>query len=335
MAILSIDQGGTKTASIISDEYGTILGKGIGFGACHFFDGVPRAMEAVLYSAEKAILQAGIGKEDVKCISAGMAGANWEDEVLLLEGALKKEFRTGDVKVYNDCLIALRAGTDSHCAGIICAGTGMNVAIYSNENTVILYNNYIEDSDQGGSGLGGRAVRALFLSEMGILPPTGLKDKILKYFEVSNIEGLMRYYRVRQEKKPAKELCGMIFESADEGDGVALKIINEFGISASRYITSGIKKYGLQDREVKIVISGGVFKAANNLLFETISNEIKDVAPKASIINALYEPVVGAMLLALDIKHHGKLAEDITANCHKSASALGLLRKITEYDGIS
>jgi N-acetylglucosamine kinase-like BadF-type ATPase len=117
-----------------------------------------------------------------------------------------------------------------------------------------------------------------------------------------------------------------LFQTALQSDSVALDILAEFGVAVSRYLVAGIKNYGLQTAKIDIVLSGGVFKARNAVLFETIGAEIHHVAPQANIINALYEPVVGAVLWALDGKYGGDLPAAIMANCRASAAELDLIR---------
>jgi N-acetylglucosamine kinase-like BadF-type ATPase len=51
---LGIDQGGTKTVAIVAGDDGCILGRGFGAGACHFFDGLPKAMAAVETAVQQA-----------------------------------------------------------------------------------------------------------------------------------------------------------------------------------------------------------------------------------------------------------------------------------------
>ena len=58
--ILGIDQGGTKTAAVIADENGNILGLGIDIGACHASDGMDYAMEKIYNACQQAFKKANI-----------------------------------------------------------------------------------------------------------------------------------------------------------------------------------------------------------------------------------------------------------------------------------
>jgi len=326
MYSLAIDQGGTKTAAILSDDDGHILGKGMGTGACHFFDGMPGAMAAVNDAAQAAFTQAGLSPKSLHAISAGMAGANLPEEIVALENGLRSLFPVDSIRVYNDCLIAMRGGTPASRCAVLCAGTGLNAAARFHHEPPFVFNNYIEDIDQGAKGLGSRALQAVFFSEIGALPPTVLTEMALRLFELEKVDELLLAWQRKQLRKPIQELSPLMFEAAKKSDAVALGIISQFGASISRYPIAAIQKHKAQNLKMDIVLSGGLFKNKGTSLVETISAEIHRVAPNARIIEAAYEPVVGAMLMALDSKYRRQIPAAVMQNCHASAERLNLLR---------
>jgi len=326
MYSLAIDQGGTKTAAILSDDDGHILGKGMGTGACHFFDGMPGAMAAVNDAAQAAFTQAGLSPKSLHAISAGMAGANWPGEIVALENGLRSLFPVDSIRVYNDCLIAMRGGTPASRCAVLCAGTGLNAAARLHDEPPFVFNNYVEDIDQGAKGLGSRALQAVFFSEIGALPPTVLTEMALRLFELEKVDELLLAWQRKQLRKPIQDLSPLMFEAAKKSDAVALGIISQFGTSISRYPIAAIQKHKAQNLKMDIVLSGGLFKNKGTSLVETISAEIYRVAPNARIIEAAYEPVVGAMLMALDSKYCQQIPAAVIQNCHASAERLYLLR---------
>jgi len=326
MYSLAIDQGGTKTAAIVADDEGHILGKGVSGGACHFFDGMPKAMAAVETAANLALAEARLAPRDLRVISAGLSGANWPEEIIGLQKGVRARLPVDDIRVCNDCLIALRGGTDQHGCAVLCAGTGLNAAVRLNGDAPLIYNNYIEDLDQGARGLGARTLRAIFLSEIGVLPPTILTEVALSFFELNTVDQLLLAYQRQLLRKPIQDLSPLLFEAAEESDRVALEIISQFGLSISRYPVAAIQKHRAQYAELDIVLSGGLFKAKGNLLTETVGAEIHRVAPNARIIEAPYEPVVGALLLVLDAKYQGAIPRAVLQNCRSTAEKLSLLR---------
>jgi N-acetylglucosamine kinase-like BadF-type ATPase len=326
MAILAIDQGGSKTAALVSDKDGNILGIGTGFGACHFSAGVEKAMSAVEIATREALSQARMELKDITLISAGLAGANWPDEIEMLEKELLRRFGVQDVSVCNDCVIALSGGTDNPNAVVICGGTGLNCAVSTDTGTLRVYNNYVEDLDQGGGSLGARALLAVFQSEIGIQPPTMMTKMALDFFELDSVDALLLAYQRNQLKKPLKEVAFLLFEAAEQYDQVALDVIYAFGESLSRYVIAGARMYGLIGKPFDVVLSGGIFKAKLPLLMDVISALVHRVAPSASVINAQYEPVIGAAIMGLSRAHGGRLEKTVRDNCHRSAERFGLMR---------
>jgi len=323
---LAIDQGGTKTAVILADDEGRILGKGMGAGACHFFDGMARAMAAVSDAAQSAFADAGLPPKNLNTISAGMAGANWPEEFVALENGLRSLFPADNVRVYNDCLIAMRGGTAASRCAVLCAGTGLNAAARLNGGPPFVFNNYVEDLDQGAKGLGARVLQAVFFSQIGALPPTALTETALRLFELDKVDELLLAHQRKQLRKPIQDLSPLLFEAAKKSDPVAREIISQFGISISRYPIAAIQKHKAQNLAIDVVLSGGLFKNKNTSLVETIRAGIHRVAPGAHIVEAAYEPVVGALLMALDAKYRHQIPAAVMQNCHASAEKLNLLR---------
>ena len=72
----------------------------------------------------------------------------------------------------------------------------------------------------------------------------------------------------------------------------------------------------MQGDEVEVVLGGSIFKAKGPLLIDTIKQVVHEVAPRASIVLPEFEPVVGALFLALEaigVKVEGRIAESIRA----------------------
>lgn len=298
--ILAIDQGSSKTQAIVGDEDGRIYGAGLGEGACHFMVGLDKAMQAVDAAAASAARSAGVQLQSVDCISAGLAGANWPEEFSLLTRALQSRFPSAKVSVYNDCVPALYAGSQNANAVILCAGTSLNAAVLKKRKLVWIYNNYIESADEGGKGLATKAMEGIFRSVTGMGPQTSLLKRALSFFEYEDVLPMLLDFSRGCMRKPVKDFVVMVDEEAVRGDEVALTAQYEFGLSVSRYATAALRRYELIHEPTDIVLSGGIFKASSPVMVDAIRTEVHRVAPKARVVEAVYEPVVGAYELALD-----------------------------------
>ncbi|NLI22190.1 MAG: hypothetical protein GX418_11685 [Clostridiales bacterium] len=301
--ILAIDQGSSKTQALIGDEHGQILGTGLGDGACHFLVGMDKAMQAVSEAAANALRAAGFapGQVDrIDRVSAGMAGANWPEEFEELSRELGVLFPSSAISVYNDCVPALYAGSQSPNAVILCAGTSFNAAVLKRRELVWIYNNYTESVDDGGKSLATRAMEGVFRSMTGMGPQTSLKRRALDFFAYDDILPMLLDFSRGSMHRPLKDFAVIVDEEAMNGDEVALQAQYEFGLSVSRYATTALKRFGFIDEPADIVLSGGIFKANSTVMVDAIRTEVHRVAPRACVVEAVYEPVVGAYEMALD-----------------------------------
>jgi len=324
MAILAIDQGATKTAVVIAQNNGTIMGAGLAEGACHFTAGVEKALEVISLATDNALRQADLRLSNIERISAGLSGANWPDEIEMLQSRLRSLFSISEVEVCNDCIVALRGGTDKPNGIVLCAGSGFNSAVMIDGKIRTVLNNYIEMSDQGGDALGARVLNTIFRSRIGIQAETGLTAEVMEYFGYNDIDHLLLAFQRNQLEKPLKNIAFILFKQADMNDRVALIIVYEFAKSISRYATASIEKYRMAGMDCDVVLSGGIFMAKNPLLVETISTQVHRVSSRAHVVNARFDPVVGALLMGLDRMYGNN--EAVKDNCKKSAKKLGLLR---------
>ena len=95
-------------------------------------------------------------------------------------------------------------------------------------------------------------------------------------------------------------LCPVVFECAFAGDEVASGIIVNLGRELALYATAAIQRFAMERMAFDVVLSGSVFKGHGPLLIDTVTQAIHAAAPCARIVRPRFEPVVGALLLALD-----------------------------------
>lgn len=298
--ILALDQGGTKTVALAATGRGEILGVGYGRGACHSSAGMDVAMAAVREAMAAALAGAGATAAEVERVCGGMAGADYPHEFPLLTEGLRAVTGVHPVTVVNDCIIARRAGTDSPWGAVLCAGTGLNAAVISPRGETFVFGDYIGGEDQGGSALGRHAVRAAFNAEAGLGPPTLLTASLLAHFQLNTVDEMLFQY-VTGRLGPTSVLMPLLVSAVRAGDAVAARVVTDFGERLARYITAGLRRFAMTGLEVDVVLSGGIFKAGLPELRETVSHSIRQGAGRARILDARYEPVVGALLLAMDV----------------------------------
>jgi N-acetylglucosamine kinase-like BadF-type ATPase len=92
----------------------------------------------------------------------------------------------------------------------------------------------------------------------------------------------------------------LVFAAAYQGDPVAVDILVRQGKGLAEYATALARRFQMCDLAFDLVLAGSVFKGVGPILIDTITQEVHQVAPKARIVRAHFEPVVGSLLLAYD-----------------------------------
>lgn len=323
--VLALDQGGTKTVALLADASGSARGLGHSGGACHAVHGMAAAMQRVREACQAALQQAGVAADQVALLSAGMTGADWPHEYALLEEALRETTGVHNVHVVNDCMIALRAGTDAPAGAVLGAGTGLNAAVVSPRGEQFIYGYYVQDEDNGGTALGQLALRAVYKAHTGLQPPTALTQRLLDRLQARSVDDLL-YRGVNGQLGEPSVLAPLVLAVAREGDPVAADLVRQFGQRLSAYIVAGLQRFSMLEMPVDVVLSGGIFKAGLPLLRDTVSQGILAGAPQAAVLEALYEPVLGALLLGLE-RQQGAPWSLQSAAIVRSAEQFGLFRR--------
>ena len=326
--VLGIDQGGTKTHALVADEAGHILGVGCGAGGCHSVDGMDRAMDGVRTAVFRALAQAGINAGNIEAVAAGMTGADWPEEPALLRDALSETLAIspGRIRVVNDCIIALRAGTSNPMGAVLCAGTGLNCAVRDGRGGEFVFGYYIPDEDQGGEALAERALRAVFDAHTGMGPATALTRRCLEALGCDTVDALLRKKVEGGLGREARNrIPPIVGEEAQSGDAVSAELLTRLGRDMAAYVAAGIRKLGLEAAPVEVVLSGSVFKCEAPMLIRSVTETVLATAPGARIIDSTLEPAVGALLLALDDLGTG-CTTDIQRHIERDAQRFNMVR---------
>jgi len=324
--VLGIDQGHSETRAALSDAEGRILAFGTANGACHSRHGMDVAMRTINQAALDALDRAGRTADEVGIMYCGLTGADWPDEYELLHKHLLALNLTRNVRVTNDTIIALRGGTWADYGAIVIAGSGANCAIQSPRGEEFIYHFYHDCDLQGGIAIGERALKAVYRAQTGREPATKLTPRVLAKIGKSDVDHLLRAdVEGRLSQDEVKEIAPLVFEAAYEGDWVACQIIRAFGEGLAELVAAGLVRFEMAGLEVDVVLSGNIFKGPGHLVEEVMIAGIHMVAPQARLVNARYEPVVGAILLALEALDID-ITDRVRQNIEASSKALGLIR---------
>jgi len=300
--VLGVDAGASKTFVLVAEETGIVRGFGRAGPGNHQTVGLENAIAAIRNACMEAFLQASV-QPPVEVGIFGLAGADLPEDFSLLTKAMESLALAQKVRVENDTMIALRAGTPRSWGVVVVCGTGFNAAGIAPNGRTFRFPGlgWISGDWGGGWDIAREAIRAVIRAWDGRGSPTLLTPLILEFFGVTSAEALISalYHRRIPEEK-ILEIVPLVFEAAWQGDAVAQSILIRLGEEVGIAASTVIKKLGLERTDVEVILAGGVFKGKGPLLLDTIIQTMHRVAPKARVSFPKYAPVVGAVLLALE-----------------------------------
>lgn len=302
--VIGIDGGASKTFCLAATIDGTITGFGKAGVGSFEMAGIDRAKESILSAVEQSLEQSGASKDEVEFGCFALAGADFYPEDFdMLSKAMGELGVAKKLSIRNDSVAGLRGGISRPYGVCIAMGSGFNgVGIGKDGQEVRFFGEGYIFGDLGGGGAIARdALFHAMRAHDGRGKPTVLTQIVLDHWEAKDMEALARtlYYN-RESWKKIHSLCPKVFEAACAGDEVASEIIRRYGEEAGISSNALIRRLGLENDEFEVVLAGSVFKGQGTLMIDTVKRLVQPVAPKADVITPRYEPVVGALMLALE-----------------------------------
>lgn len=289
MTYLSMDQGGTKTCVLACDETGRILGVGHAQGACWNASGEERTLAA----CEAALSDAGFTwTADALC--AGMTGLDWPEDYDSMRAAVLKRSGVDRLILVNDCVAAFWGGAVLGRGACVCAGTGTNACFVRGDGTSQCLGFYMHVPH-----IAHEALNAVADCASGIGCETRITEAALDYFKAMTVDELLKALSAGSYTPGyVKRFAPAVLELAGY-DATATTLCDAFARRCARYAAAMLTRGDMAAACVDVVASGGIFKGAGGRLFDVFAQEVHRLAPAARPVNALYEPVVGAMRMLL------------------------------------
>jgi N-acetylglucosamine kinase-like BadF-type ATPase len=311
--IMGVDGGNSKTFTVITDEKGRLLGRGLAGCGNHQVPGIETALSNIMKSADMALNQAGLSYEEITFVQYGLAGADRQrDFEILLPGMATLPFSKWDVVC--DTYEGLRAGSPDNIGVVLVCGSGTNAAGRNQEGRTVQTGGfgYLFGDRTGGGDLAremfSHAVRSWDLREK----PSILTDKVAKYFGLADMEQVYDYFLDNDIQEVPRDLTIQLHAAADEGDELAIRLLRRAGDELGRAANSVIRRLGgFPGQKIPIVMVGSVVQEGQNRhLLGGLRDKVSEENDNFELIIPVMAPVYGSILLGMD--HLGILVtEDI------------------------
>ena len=300
--ILAIDGGGSRTRCLAIDRQGRVVGAGESGPSNHLLVNRDVVFQSLQDAIDKALAQSALLPEQVVCVSAGMAGVDYdgtgaaEIEEAFRDLGFSRSLITGDMVIAHVGALGGRpgvlalAGTGSCIVGIGPSGERVKVGgwgpVYGDEGSAYR--------------IGQTALRIAARAYDGRGPQTMLVSALLTALRISDFrETMFRVYVEKMEPRQIAALSRVAYAVAEAGDQAARELFLQAGADLAETVLAAIKNLNLQQSEALVSYQGSVFEACA-LVRERFGAILKRALSSVTIAPPQFEPVIGAVLIACE-----------------------------------
>lgn len=303
--VLAVDGGGVKTDLALLEPSGALLAHVRGGRSQAYHLGVEGCLEVLEDLLEGAVARAGVGTLERPFAATAqimLAGADLPEQVSALQARLERENWSEGLAVDSDMPPLLRSGTDRGWGVAVVCGNGINCLGLAPDGREARFLSFgpVSGDWGGGRDIGIAALGAAVRAADGRGPATCLEHAVPERFGLGDALAVARAFHV-EELPMARigELAPLVLAACDS-DSVAAGIIDRLVDEVVAFACAAVSRLGLSDADPDVVLGGRVLRALPPGPVERIAGGIEQVAPRARVVVARSEPIVGAALLGLD-----------------------------------
>ncbi|MGL1958791.1 MAG: ATPase [Colwellia sp.] len=280
--LLGIDGGGTKCKAVIMTYDNKVLGTGIS-GPANPLHGFEQATNSIVESALLALKNAKLAHVQLSELIAGvgLAGVNLPSlntQMSAWQHPFKQLFLTTDLTIA--CLGAHQGNNGA----VIITGTGSCGFSCIDEQEIMIGGHGFPHGDKAsGAWFGLQAVKQVLLALDDLIQPTHLTALLLNKLSCNNETELVEAI-VGKTATYYASIASLVFDAAEQGDKIAIKIITE----GADYIHNVYRSLMLKN-PTPISLIGGLAFCLKPWLDETLQKQLSE---------PLTAPEVGAVLFA-------------------------------------
>jgi N-acetylglucosamine kinase-like BadF-type ATPase len=309
--LIGVDGGDTKTAALVAGHDGLVVGAARGAGSDIYAYPDPAEAVAVLRDViSRALDQAGAGIRDVGYAVLCLAGADWPEDLALLQEALVGFLPDTEVEVHHDSQAHLWAGHPDGVGIGVAFGTALAMGSRNADGREWSSTNWVELN--GSLGLGHGAMRAVLDAHLGVSPGTLLSETMPPVFGVSQVDEMAhlltnRAHLGRSHARIAA-VGPVVLDAAAAGDAVARSIVDRQLTRVAEYVAAAGRLVDLP-RPWHVSLGGGPTRHPSNAILDGLRSAVDD---DTTVTLCVREPVVGCLLKA---RHAAGLANDRDVLC--------------------
>lgn len=292
-----------KTRCWICDLDGRVVSRGESSGVRYKREGIASLKKTIgdaFFAAAKPL-----GLKRVRTISTCMPDIDTAADEIKVNGVVSALNIADYVLIYNDSVAAFigaLAPEGESAKGAIVIGDFGSVGFGMNGDKMARAGGWeFFLSDEGSAyWIAKRALRAIMKSYDGRDKKTSLEDRVVEEFKIDDVRELVDlFYAGKMEQNELIRIFKIVVEEAKSKDSAASRIMKEAEKELYLHAKAVITKLQLESFE--FTTRGVVFSALRELgRYEEFERDVKEIAPGIRFIEPRYEPIYGAIALALE-----------------------------------
>ena len=297
--VAGIDGGQSSTSAVVIDERGVVRGRGTAGPADHVDEppGSTKCAAALNAALAGAIVTAGLPRGTL--LDAVVAGVSGYDDAF--DGAPVR-LPARAQRIVHDAPIALAGATGERPGAVVIAGTG-SVAYGETfgGRSVTLGGYGFLFGDEGSSFAIARSAIAGSMRAADAGQDADLGAAALAFFDVPDLRALARAVSLHEISRPRlASFARVVHDAARLGDEAARAIVDEAADAlAALAVRATDVLEGNEAAPLPVAFVGGGF--ANAGFRSTVERRFAAATANGRVIEARYEPAVGAALFAFDL----------------------------------
>jgi glucosamine kinase len=297
--ILAIDGGGSRTRCLAINQEGSVVGESVAGPSNHLLVEPTVVKQSLVEVIDAAFESAKLDRSDGACISAGLAGVDFdgagaaEMENLIGELGFKRVVINGDMVIAHVGALGSRAGV------VTLSGTGSVTLGIGNDGKRVKVGGWgpVYGDEGSAYSIGQMALRAAARAYDSRGPATTLTSRILNALKIEEFpKTIQRVYVEGMQTREIAAFSRVAYEAAEEGDEVARDIFLQAGDEVAESVKAAIKQLELGPDKILVSYQGAMLESCP-LLLDRFVQKLKIDVPNAEVVAPRFEPVIGAYLL--------------------------------------
>jgi glucosamine kinase len=297
--ILAIDGGGSRTRCLAIDRRGRVVGQAERGPSNHLLVASDVVKDSLVEAIDQSLKSGGLNRDDVVCVSAGLAGVDFDGAGATAMEKLLGDFGFGRVVVNGDMVIAHAGALEMHPGVIALAGTGSAILGIGADGARVKVGGWGPVYGDEGSAyrIGQMSLRAAAREYDGRGPATALKEALLDALGMGEFrETVSRVYVEGMEPREIAALSKVAYKCAEAGDEVARAIFLQAGEELAESVAAAIRQLDFTGNKILVSYQGAVLEACG-LVRKSFGDALRARFPNISMVPPRFEPVIGSYFL--------------------------------------